>query len=153
VEVRRGKYESAAAQKLAAALEEELLGRYDGAAGSGPEPSAGAFEPPDGIFLLAWEGEEAVACGGVCRYDETTAELRRMYVTPGARGRGLARLLLAALEDEARGLGYAFVRLETGDRQPEAIRLYASSGYQPIPRFGPFAGDERSVCLEKRLDA
>jgi GNAT superfamily N-acetyltransferase len=74
-----------------------------------------------------------------------------MYVTPGARGQGLSRALLAALEEEARSLGYAFVRLETGDRQPEAIGLYVSSGYLPIPRFGPFAEDERSVCLEKRL--
>jgi GNAT superfamily N-acetyltransferase len=151
VEIRRGNYEGAAAQALATALEAELLGRYDGAAGSGPEPPADVFEPPEGVFLVAWEGEEPVACGGVCRYDETTAELRRMYVVPGARGRGLSRVLLAALEDEARSLGYAFVRLETGDRQPEAIGLYASSGYRPIPRFGPFANDERSVCLEKRL--
>lgn len=62
-----------------------------------------------------------------------------MYVRPDARGRGLSRALLGALEEEARGLGYAFVRLETGDRQPEAIGLYVSSGYQPIPRFGAFA--------------
>ncbi|MGH3014437.1 MAG: GNAT family N-acetyltransferase [Gaiellaceae bacterium] len=151
MEIRRENYGGVAAQALAAALEAELLGRYDGTAGSGLEPPAEALEPPEGVFLVAWEGEEPVACGGVSRYDETTAELRRMFVTPGARGRGLARVLLAALEDEARRLGYALVRLETGDRQPEAIGLYASSGYMPIPRFGPFADDERSVCLEKRL--
>ena len=85
------------------------------------------------------------------RYDETTAEIRRMYVAPAARGRGLSRLVLAALEDEARELGYSFVRLETGDRQPEAIKLYASSGFEPIPRYGSFADDPRSVCFEKRL--
>ena len=151
MDIRREKYGAPAVQALTAALEAELLGRYAGVAGSGPEPTPGAFEPPDGLFLLVRESEEAVACGGLCRYDEATAELRRMYVAPSARGRGVARTLLAALEDEARALGYAFLRLETGDRQPEAIGLYASSGYRPIPRFGPFADDERSVCLEKRL--
>jgi GNAT superfamily N-acetyltransferase len=74
-----------------------------------------------------------------------------MYVAPAARGRGLSRLVLAALEDEARELGYSFLRLETGDRQPEAIKLYASAGYEPIARYGPFVDDPRSVCFEKRL--
>jgi GNAT superfamily N-acetyltransferase len=151
VEIRRDNYGAAVAQALVTALGTELLGRYEGFDGSGEEPSPSDFEPPDGAFLVGWEAEEPVACGGVCRYDETTAELRRMYVRPDARGRGLSRTLLGALEEEARGLGYAFVRLETGDRQPEAIGLYVSSGYLPIPRFGPFADDERSVCLEKRL--
>jgi GNAT superfamily N-acetyltransferase len=153
VDIRRENYGAPAPQALAAALEEELLGRYEGAGGSGPEPPASDFEPPGGVFLVLWEGEAPVACGGICRYDEATAELRRMFVAPEARGRGLSRALLGALEEEARSLGYAFVRLETGDRQPEAIALYVSSGYAPIPRFGPFADDERSVCLEKRLGA
>jgi GNAT superfamily N-acetyltransferase len=153
VELRRENYSAAVAQSLVAALGTELLERYQGFDGSGGEPSPNDFEPPEGSFLVGWEGADPVACGGVCRYDDTTAELRRMYVRPGARGRGLSRALLGALEEEARGLGYAFVRLETGDRQPEAIGLYVSSGYLPIPRFGPFADDERSVCLEKRLGA
>lgn len=151
MEIRRENYCAEAVEALTAALEAELLGRYDGVAGSGPEPAAGAFEPPDGVFLVVLEEGEAVACGGVSRYEGTTAELRRMYVTPGARGRGVGRALLRALEEEARALGCSFLRLETGDRQPEAIRLYVSSGYLPIPPFGPFADDERSVCLEKRL--
>ena len=151
MQIRRQNYCAPVAQALVAALGAELLGRYDGFDGSGGEPSPSEFEPPDGAFLVAWEGQEPVACGGVCRYDEATAELRRMYVRPEARGRGLSRALLGALEEEARGLRYDFLRLETGDRQPEAIGLYVSAGYQPIPRFGPFADDERSVCLEKRL--
>lgn len=151
MEIRRENYGTRAPQALAAALEEELLERYDGVVGSGPAPPVGDFEPPDGVFLVVWEGDVALACGGVCRYDDATAELRRMYVTPEARGRGLGRRLLGGLEDEARRLGYAFLRLETGDRQPDAIGLYVSAGYVPIPRFGPFAEDERSVCLEKRL--
>jgi GNAT superfamily N-acetyltransferase len=74
-----------------------------------------------------------------------------MYVVPAARGRGLSRQILAALEEEARTLGYALVRLETGNLQPEAIALYASAGFEPIPRYGPYSSDDRSVCLEKRL--
>ena len=74
-----------------------------------------------------------------------------MYVAPGARGRGLSRRLLGALEAEALALGYSFVRLETGNLQTEAIGLYVSAGYGPIERYGPFANDPRSVCFEKRL--
>jgi GNAT superfamily N-acetyltransferase len=74
-----------------------------------------------------------------------------MHVVPEARGCGLSRLVLEALEDEARGLGYSLVRLETGSLQAAAIGLYASAGVGPIPRYGPFANDPRSVCFEKRL--
>jgi len=151
VEIRRENYEAFASQALVAALNSELLDRYEGFDGSGGEQVAADFEPPGGAFVVGWDGEEPVACGGVIRYDETTAEIRRMYVAPSARGRGLSRALLEALENEARQLGYEFVRLETGDRQPEAIKLYASSGFEPIPRYGPFADDPRSVCFEKRL--
>jgi GNAT superfamily N-acetyltransferase len=151
VEIRRENYEAFASQALVAALNAELLDRYDGFDGSGGPQAAADFEPPNGAFVVGWDGEEPVACGGVLRYDETTAEIRRMYVAPSARGRGLSRAVLAALEDEARELGYDFVRLETGDRQPEAIKLYVSSGFEPIPRYGPFVDDPRSVCFEKRL--
>jgi len=74
-----------------------------------------------------------------------------MYVVPEARGRGLSRRLLTALEDEARALGCSLVRLETGKLQTEAVGLYASAGFRLIPRYGPFANDPRSVCFEKRL--
>ena len=74
-----------------------------------------------------------------------------MYVVPDARGRGLSRLVLGALEQEARSLGYSFVRLETGNLQAEAIALYVSSGFGPIPPYGPFVDDPKSVCFEKRL--
>jgi GNAT superfamily N-acetyltransferase len=92
-----------------------------------------------------------VACGGVCRYDAETGEIRRMYVVPGRRGGGLSRRMLGALEDAARELGYARVRLETGVRQYEALGLYRSSGFQEIPRYGSYFEDELSVCFEKLL--
>lgn len=151
MEVRRESYAGSVAQAFASALAAELLGRYGGRHSSGAEPPASDFEPPDGRFLVGYEEGEPVACGGVCRYDDGTAELRRMFVVPVARGRGLARQLLVALEEEARSLGYSAVRLETGNRQPDAIGLYESAGYGRIARYGPYVDDERSVCFEKRL--
>jgi putative acetyltransferase len=152
VEIRRERFDSDTARALADALEAELLATYDGDPGSGGLPAASIFEPPNGgAFLVGSIDGEAVACGGVARYDETTGEIRRMYVVPQARGRGLSRRLLEALEDEARTLGYAFVRLETGNLQAAAVGLYDSAGFQPIPRYGPFARDPKSVCFEKRL--
>jgi len=72
-------------------------------------------------------------------------------VTPDNRGAGLSRRMLGALEEEARRLGYRRVRLETGFRQHEALGLYRSSGFEEIPRYGPYADDELSVCFEKPL--
>jgi putative acetyltransferase len=152
VKIRRESFDSVAARALADALETELLATYDGVPGSGGLPPAAIFEPPDGAFVVGWEDGEALACGGIARYDEATAEIRRMYVVPGARGRGLSRRLLEALEDEARALGYSLVRLETGNLQAAAVGLYVSAGFGPIPRYGPFVDDPRSLCFEKRLD-
>jgi putative acetyltransferase len=150
VEIRREKFDSEGAQALVEELETELLDTYDGVPGSGGLPPASIFEPPDGAFYVGRIDGEAVACGGIARYDQATAEIR-MYVAPRARGRGLSRRVLAALEDEARALGYSFVRLETGKLQTEAIGLYVSAGFGPIPRYGPFVDDPKSVCFEKRL--
>jgi putative acetyltransferase len=152
VEIRRERFDSDTARALADALESELLATYDGDPGSGGLPAASIFEPPNGgAFLVGSIDGEAVACGGVARYDDVTGEIRRMYVVPSARGRGLSRRVLEALEHEARTLGYALVRLETGNLQAAAVGLYVSAGFQPIPRYGPFARDPKSVCFEKRL--
>ena len=151
MEIRRERFDSEAVQALVGALEVELLETYAGVPGSGGLPEASIFEPPGGAFLVGWVDGEAVACGGIARYDDAAAEIRRMYVVPEARGRGLSSLILAALEDEARALGYSLVRLETGKLQAAAIGLYVSAGFGPIPRYGPFANDPRSVCFEKRL--
>jgi GNAT superfamily N-acetyltransferase len=151
VEIERVSFAGESAQELAAALEAELLGTYQGVPGSGGLPAPEVFDPPNGAFLVGFEDGNPVACGGIGRYDPTTAELRRMYVVPAARGRGLSRTLLGALEDAARSLGYKALRLETGNLQTAAIGLYRSAGYQPIDRYGPFVDDERSICFEKRL--
>jgi len=153
VEIRRESFDSEASTALADALEAELLATYDGDPGSGGLPAASIFEPVNGgAFLIGRIDGEAVACGGVARYDEVTGEIRRMYVVPRERGRGLSRRVLEALEAEARTLGYSLVRLETGKLQAAAIGLYISAGFGPIPRYGPFADDPKSVCFEKRLD-
>jgi GNAT superfamily N-acetyltransferase len=89
-----------------------------------------------GAFLVGYDGAgRPVACGAVKRLDARTGEIKRMFVAPEARGQGVARALLAALEDAARELGYERVRLDTGAKQPHAQALYASAGYTPIPDY------------------
>jgi len=137
---------------LVDAQQQEMRGRYDGEADIGPTREAAMFVEPDGVFLVVRDDEgRAIGCGGVCRFDGTRAELKRMYVVPEARGRGLGRLLLLELEAEARRLGYARIVLETGDRQPEALGLYASAGYERIPCYGIYATRALSMCFEKTL--
>jgi GNAT superfamily N-acetyltransferase len=101
-------------------------------------PAAGPeqFSPPGGTFLVGFDDDGTVLCGGgVKRLSDGVAEIKRMYVVPEARGRGLARVLLVALEDAARDLGYERVRLDTGPKQPAAERLYRSAGYTEIGNF------------------
>ena len=128
-----------------------MRGRYAGEADIGPTREAAMFVPPEGVFLVVREDGSAIGCGGVCRFDEMRAELKRMYVLPEARGRGLGRRLLEELEAEARRLGYAGIVLETGDRQPEAVGLYESAGYERIPCYGIYATRALSLCFEKTL--
>jgi GNAT superfamily N-acetyltransferase len=144
-------FDSPDVQALAEAQQEEMRGRYAGVGDIGPAREAHMFEPPDGVFLVTRVDGAAVACGGVCRFDSARAELKRMYVLPESRGAGLGRLLLEALEREARRLGYTGIVLETGDKQPEALGLYVSAGYGPIPCYGVYATRALSRCFEKRF--
>jgi GNAT superfamily N-acetyltransferase len=124
---------------------------YGGEGGSGAPPRGDEFVPPAGAFLAAWDDGRIVGCGGICRLDAGVAELRRMYVAPEARGRGVGRRILEALEREADALGYGTIRLETGFRQREAIGLYESAGFHRGDCWGPYLTDPKSVCYEKRL--
>jgi GNAT superfamily N-acetyltransferase len=136
---------------LTDAQQQEMHGIY-GEADIGPTREAPMFEPPDGVFIVLRDDDgRAVGCGGIARYDATRGELKRMYVAPEARGRGLGRRLLVELEEHARLLGYAGVVLETGDLQPEALGLYRSSGYEQIPCWPPYDTRDLSLCFEKRL--
>ncbi len=124
-----------------------LYGRID--VPEAPSATPDQMAPPQGAFLLVWRGDDPVACGGLKRLDAEACEIKRMFVAPQARGEGLAGVLLVALEDEARRLGYAIARLDTGPRQPHAQRMYERAGYRPIGNFNgnPFA----SFWGEKRL--
>ena len=134
---------------LVAALLQDLRDRYG--AEDPDEPSPSDLAPPGGVFLVAWQGNEPVGCGGLRAHEGDTGELKRMYVTPAARRTGVARTVLGALETHARDVGYARLRLETGVKQPEAIALYASAGYEPIAPYGIYRASPLSRCFEKRL--
>jgi GNAT superfamily N-acetyltransferase len=108
--------------------------------------------PPAGAFVVARLDGAPVACAAVRGTEEPgLGELKRMYVVPEARGRGISRLVLARIEGEARTLGFDRIRLETGIRQPEAIALYETSGYEPIALFGQYVDDPLSRCFAKSL--
>jgi putative acetyltransferase len=143
--------DSPASRDLIALLDAEIASRY-------PEPGALQFRldpdevaPGRGAFVVAFAGDLAVACGGVRVIDGGAAEVKRMFVVPAQRGRGVAGRVLAVLEERARGLGATRLILETGTRQPEAIALYARSGFARIEPFGEYVGAPLSVCMGKSL--
>ncbi len=138
LEFHDGRVDRVPGAKLLAAMRAEIAELYPGVELDGAEmPRAGHAElsPPGGAFLVGYRTDEAICCGGVKRLDERRCEIKRMYIVPAARGRGLARVLLVALEARARQLGYTVARLDTGPRQPRARRLYESGGYRPIANF------------------
>lgn len=151
MEIRPEPCDGPAATRLVDALLGDLAERY-GPEDVGPLDPA-IFSPPGGLFLVAWDGEAAAACGAFKRIDHQLAEVNRMYVAPSHRRRGLARAILSALEVHARAAGYLTLRLETGTRQPEAIALYRSAGFAGIPCYPPYDSDPTSVCFAKRLHA
>ena len=107
--------------------------------------------PERGAYVIAWQGDIAVGCGALRPIDETIVEVRRMYVLRAARKAGVARAVLAHLEEVARGLGFVVLRLETGYRQQPAMALYESAGFKRIAPFGQYANDPTSVCFEKGI--
>jgi GNAT superfamily N-acetyltransferase len=141
---------------LVAEVQQEYVARY-----GGPDETpidASYFAQPAGAFFVgylddgpvataAWRLRSDVGLEGVTQ----SAEVKRMYVVPQARGRGLARLMLAHLEETARAAGAEWMVLETGIEQPEAIALYLSSGYTPIPGFGFYRHSPLSRCFGRSL--
>jgi GNAT superfamily N-acetyltransferase len=103
------------------------------------------------VFVVGSLNGEPVACGGLKPRGDSIVEVKRMYVRPATRGRGLARQVLTALEERARAGGATRVWVETGDQQPEAISLYRSAGYSDIPRYGEYVDRVHSRCFEKIL--
>lgn len=138
IEIRAVPYGSPVAQQLVARAMADLGARYGGSGDDTPV-EATEFDPPDGVFLVAFLGGEPVGSGGWRRHGEF-AELKRMYTAGHARGRGVGRTVLAALERSAREHGRKRMILECGDKQPEAIAMYEGSGYERIDDFGFYRG-------------
>ncbi|WP_214106307.1 GNAT family N-acetyltransferase [Acrocarpospora catenulata] len=102
-------------------------------------------------FTVAWSAGQAIGCAGLQPLEPGAGELKRMYVLPAERGRGVARALLAEIERMAADQGMTAIRLETGRGFDDVIRLYTSAGFRPIPLFGPYLDNTESACFEKRL--
>jgi GNAT superfamily N-acetyltransferase len=101
--------------------------------------------------VLAYENDKPLGCGAIKERGSDTVEIKRMYVTPVSRKKGIATAILSELEKWARELSYAKCILETGKKQPEAIGLYKKNGYRVIPNYGQYAEAENSVCFEKQM--
>ncbi|MFE1410674.1 GNAT family N-acetyltransferase [Streptomyces sp. NPDC085524] len=158
INLRAVPYDHPDAVKLNDQVQLEYQERYDG---EGDETflDPAMFVPPRGLYLIAYDASGAPVASGGWRsqeendegYSDGDAELKRMYVVPEARGLGLARRILAVLEDDAREAGRTRMVLETGDQQPEAIALYLSSGYAMSAKFGFYRHYDSSRCMSKPL--
>lgn len=156
--VRPEPWGSPVAEQLTGELGLDLTERYGSADGTSEvdealvEVTAEQVTPPHGAFVVAWAGDEPAGCGAIrpSVFDDA-CEIKRMYVRSSARGRGVARALVAALEAAAADLGYRRVVLETGVMQPEAMALYESSGYTPIESYGAYRASPLSRCYERLL--
>ena len=144
------------AMLLVEAVQEEYVARYGSRDESPIDPAD--FEDPRGQFFVGYLDDVPVATGAWRRSTvealgtSLTAEIKRMYVVPAAQRRGHARRMLAHLEATAAATGIQALVLETGIVQPEAIALYRSSGYEPIPGFGYYCGSELSRCFGRVLE-
>ena len=101
--------------------------------------------------VVAYEGDEPIGCGAFKRYDDSTVEIKRMYVDPDQRGKRVGARILNELELWAAELGFSATILETGHKQVAAVGLYKNSGYEVIPNYDQYAGIENSVCMKKIL--
>ena len=145
------------ARAMERACSDDIMVRYGSDVPEEPLDAA-PFSPPSGTFVLAYlevDGGDrsAVGCAGIRPVEgvNATCELKRMFVAPEARGRGVARALLERLEEEAVALGYSTMWLETGTEQPEAIALYESHGYEPIAGFGRYKDEPKSRSFGRSL--
>jgi GNAT superfamily N-acetyltransferase len=156
VELRAVGFDHPDAQTLTEQVQQEYVVRYGGIDRSPIDPRE--FGPPGGLFLVAYLDGRPVGCAGwrtppypLLRPGD--AEVKRMYVAPEARRRGLARRLLACLERDATAAGKTRMVLETGLAQPEAITLYLSAGYAPILSFGLHRDSPGNRCYARSLTA
>ena len=155
-DIRVAAYDDPDAAKLIAEVQQEYVVRY-GEIDTTPVEAA-EFLAPRGIFLVGYLDDVPVACGAWRAHDGPApdfrpgdAELKRMYVVPLARGRGFARAIISELERTAAAAGRLRAVLVTGTEQPEAMALYASSGYHVIDNFGPYRNDPECRCFARAL--
>ena len=133
---RPGRSDEPPGSELLGELIDHLNAVYPGrAARPGSVTTPDEMVPPHGLFLVGYEDGAAIASGGLRRLEDGVCEIKRMYVAPGARSRGVGRALLEALEDAARGLGYERVRLDAGPEQRHSRVLFAATGYVEIAPY------------------
>jgi putative acetyltransferase len=144
-------FDSDDARRLIAALDEHLASRYPPEQRFGPNLKPEQIAAGLGTFVIARADGRAVGCGALRKLDETSAEVKRMYVAPEVRGKGVGRKVLEHLESVGRSLGVHRLVLETGIYQAEAIGLYHQAGFEPVRCWGEYAGSVTSVCFEKRI--
>jgi GNAT superfamily N-acetyltransferase len=149
IEIRPARFADPAVQALVREVLADLGARY-GSSGDDTPVALTDFDPPAGAFFVASDGDQLVGCAGWRRHGPN-AELKRMYSAPAARGQGLARRMLGVIEDSAREAGLKRVILETGSKQPEAVGLYESAGYDRIEDFGYYKGYENVLSYAKVL--
>lgn len=140
-----------AAQACLSAYYAELSQRFGRTFDPGPEPDPDAYAPPRGIFLLALQRDEVLGCAGLRPDGPQGAEVKRLWVAPHARGRGLSHRLMLAVEQAAQDLGVTRLRLDTSRHLPEAFALYSRHGWAQVPRYND--NPEADFFFEKRLQA
>lgn len=147
-DIRQVEWDHPDAAALRAAQEAEIRDRYEV---DEPEPGVHPSAADMTCFFVAYVDGEPAACGGMRAIDAEHGEIKRMYVVPELRGRGLAQGILHTLEADARARRWNRVVLETGTKQPDAQKLYERAGYSSIPLFGDYIGETTSLCYEKVL--
>jgi GNAT superfamily N-acetyltransferase len=144
-------FDSPDARRLIDALDAHLASRYRPEQRFGPNLKPAQLAAGLGTFLVARIDGRAVGCGAVRLLDPATVEVKRMYVEPELRGRGVAKEILAHLEHAGRELGARRSVLETGIHQDEAIGLYRRAGYTEVDCWGEYTSSATSVCFEKTI--
>jgi GNAT superfamily N-acetyltransferase len=144
-------YEDPVAHDLVEQVQQEYVERYGGR--DAAVVDAAEFRPPVGLFLVASVDGRPAGCGAWRVHTPGIVEVKRVYVAPPFRRRGLAQVIMAALEESAARAGHRAVVLNSGPRQPEALAMYAGLGYRPVPGFGVYADAPDGVFLGKDLAA
>jgi pimeloyl-ACP methyl ester carboxylesterase/GNAT superfamily N-acetyltransferase len=143
-------YDGPGGQTLVPAYVDEIRAMYpDWTPDDPPRLTAHDVEPPAGRWLVAYRGKDPIGCAALKRLDDSTGEIKRVYVAPDARGTGVARALLARLETIAQSVGYDRLRLDTGAEQPASVALFTSIGYEQIPDYN--GNPVGAYWFEKRL--